>query len=129
MSLVDANGNSMPTTTTTEPGSGAPQKTMDVRVVPFGTLNYNFIRAAIDELFAANAIQQVMAMKEQQKMVADPPQLEVMKEHLELAQRHRYIMGNEINERMRLVDQARREEVGLGDPNQASQPSTERSAS
>lgn len=115
MSLVDANGNSMPQAEEAPPATnGAAKKgIMDVRTVPTGQLIFNLIRAAGEEIGVGNAIQQVKAMKEQQKMVADPPQLEAMMNHLATMERYRYIIANEINERFKGIDQQRITELGI----------------
>jgi hypothetical protein len=94
--------------------NGAAKKgIMDVRTVPTGQLIFNLIRAAGEEIGVGNAIQQVKAMKEQQKMVADPPQLEAMMNHLATMERYRYIIANEINERFKGIDQQRITELGI----------------
>lgn len=110
MPLLDANGNMMPMDAKSEEANGArrhDQDMMDVRAVQTGTLIYNLIKVTLEETGIGNAIHQFKALKEQQKMVSDPPQLTAMEAHLREMEKYRFMFANEINNRFAAIDQAR----------------------
>jgi hypothetical protein len=101
-------------------GNGHAQKdpaVMDVRAMPTGTLVYNLIRQTCDEVGLENELNRMEAMKQMQRMVALPPQVQAQYDkiaafHQEIV-RSRYIIAREINQRFADVDAMRREKEGV----------------
>jgi hypothetical protein len=90
-----------------ENGQNKESSKVDVRTIPTGTLIYNLIRYTGEEIGIANTIHQIEAIKEQQKMVNDPPQLAAMRDHEKHVQAWRYLISVELNERFADIDNAR----------------------
>ena len=86
---------------------------LDIRTVPTGTLIYNLILATQDERGAGMAIHQMEMMKAQQKMVADPPQLENAKAAFVNHEQRRFALANEINIRFKASDESRVADLGM----------------
>lgn len=108
--LVDQNEKPI---TNGQNGQSHGPETADVRTVPTGTLIYNLIRFTIDEIGLEGMVGHMLEAKEHHKMVADPPQLERAKEKLAQMQEARYIAAREINERLKDVDKARLDSLGI----------------
>ena len=116
MPLLDQSGNPLPKDPAAEPvgnGQNHDKEMMDVRACPTGTLFYNLIKVTLEETGIGNAIAQLKAIKEQQKMVADPPQMTAMQAHLREMEKYKFIFANEINQRFALIDKQRREQLGI----------------
>lgn len=94
-------------------GNNQPVDVADVRAIATGTLIFNLIRYATEEIGLENAMHQIEFMKEQQKAVSFPPQYEAIKKALADIQERRYIIANEINKRFAKLDAERRAEVGI----------------
>ncbi|TAL41921.1 MAG: hypothetical protein EPN91_09585 [Salinibacterium sp.] len=94
-------------------GANRKKDVHDVRTIPLGTLIFNLIRFAGEEIGIGNMIRQLEEIKLQQKMVADPPQLGALRKHLETLEEHRFICANEINARTAGIDKARLEACGI----------------
>ena len=89
------------------------QELLDIRTVETGTLVYNLVLATQDERAVAMAVHQMEMMKAQQKMVVDPPPLEMAKQQFEIHEKRRFAMANELNQRFRAIDAARLAEAGI----------------
>lgn len=107
--ILDKNSNPMPKTQNGEAG----RDVADVRAIPTGTLIYNLIKFSMEENGLGNARHQLMAMKEAQKLVADPPQLAAITEHLMQVSEFRYIIAKEVNDRFADLDEAYRRKLGI----------------
>lgn len=107
--LVDKNNNPL----NEQNGQNQEPAKRDARTLPTGTLIYNLIRFAGEEIGIENMIHQLEAIKQERKMVADPPQMAALKEHYKSLTQARFIVANEINERFESVDKARWAELGI----------------
>ncbi len=85
----------------------------DVRTIPTGTLIYNLIRFTGEEIGMENVVHELEQVKLQQKMVADPPQLAPIRQHLAQLKEFRFVVANEINERFLTVDKMRLAQCGI----------------
>lgn len=88
-------------------------KRADVRTMTFGDLQVNLTMSLIEVHGISQAIQQLEMMKEQQKMVADPPQLAQVKQAGEEARYRVNVIKAEIDRRMHDIDQRRMAEYEL----------------
>lgn len=107
--IVDKNSNPMPQTANGE----ADKDVFDVRAIPTGTLIYNLIRYTGEEVGLENMEHQLQAMKEQQKLVADPPQMVAIRARLQEIKERRYIIAKDINDRFADLDAAYRQKCGI----------------
>jgi hypothetical protein len=132
--IEDANGNPMSKDEETEeaPKNGAngkdTSKVTDIRTVPTGTLFYNLVLVAGKEQGAWAMIQQLEAMKAQQKMVQDPPQLTAMYAEFRHLEQSRFVMAQELNMRFKDFDMAfaARRGIEMFEPGElAEEPSSE----
>ena len=89
------------------------QGVADIRAIPIGTLIYNLGLAILDERATGMAVQQMNQMKQEQKLVVDPPPLMMAKAHLEESEKRRFAFANEINIRFRDSDKRRIDESDL----------------
>lgn len=85
----------------------------DVRGLPTGTILYNLIRVVGEEVGLEGIIRQVEVQKAKQKIIGDPPELVKMKEVYEEMVTRRFVFANELNQRFKGVDEARRKELGI----------------
>lgn len=123
MALVDKNGR--PVEETKEEGEGAgPEKPkngegkieqegrVDARLIPRGLLIYNLIECRLNMLSAEAQIQGMQMMMQQQKMVVEPPQMQLAKAQHAEAERTRAIIVTNLNERFRSADERYWAELG-----------------
>ena len=89
------------------------QSFQDLRVVPRGTLFYNLGLAIIDEYMTGMALQQMLMLKQTQKLVTDPPQLVAAKEQFAVHERRRFAMATELNNRFAEADRKYVDSLGL----------------
>lgn len=106
--IEDANGRPMSEEGAPANGSnGSSEEStapVDIRTVPTGTLIYNLVLVAGKEQGAYAMIQQMEALKAEQRIVTDPPRLTAMYVELRNLEEARWVMAKELNIRFRSND-------------------------
>lgn len=93
--------------------AGIRKESVDVRSIPTGTLMWNLYLASNAEHALLSQIRQLQILKEAQKMVEDPPQMQKMIQDFHEAEQGRYTIAKELNARFHDRDMSRCSGLGI----------------
>lgn len=122
MSLTDEHGRPLTKEDDDKPNGkskgGIRREQVDVRSIPTGTLLWNLYLASNAEQMLIGQIHQLQVLKQMQKMVNDPPQMQQLVADYQNTERERYTIAREVNARFRDMDLSRcaRLNIELYDP-------------